>query len=171
MGKILKTGILFMATVVTAVSAVMSGCNTTGCTDMRSSIPRADFYDYATGKAISLDSLKIVGIGAPGDSMIVVPGEKISSVYLPLRTTADLVQWRIVYCYPSVFGDSEVADTLTFDYTPTPWFASEECGAMYRFTIHRFDYTRNLIDSVAVLDSIVTNTDLPTLNIYFRTEI
>ena len=41
---------------------------------------------------------------------------------------------------------------------------------MYRYTITRLSYTQHLIDSVAVTDSLVTNTDIKRLKIYFRTE-
>ena len=65
--------------------------------------------------------------------------------------------------------DEAYNDTLTFGYTSSPYFASEQCGAMLLYEIHSFKYTRHLVDSVAIVDSLITNTDLERIKIYFRT--
>lgn len=173
MRKILSSKLLIPCALaaVAALPLLTASCNTSGCTELRSATPRADFYDSATGTAITLDSLRIVGIGAPGDSVLYNPGESLQSVYLPMRATVNSTQWCIEYCYPSIFGDIHPADIVTFDYTPLPWFAGEECGAMYRYRINNLTYTTNLIDSVSIVDSLVTNIDRATVNIYFRVEI
>ena len=41
---------------------------------------------------------------------------------------------------------------------------------MFRYSISRISHTHNLIDSVALLDSTVTNLDLELIRIYFRTQ-
>jgi hypothetical protein len=40
---------------------------------------------------------------------------------------------------------------------------------MYRYNIKEVSYTTHLIDSIAVLDSLITNVDDTQLRIYFRT--
>lgn len=37
------------------------------------------------------------------------------------------------------------------------------------YTIKKVDYTRHLIDSVAVTDSVVTNVEMERIRVYFRT--
>lgn len=111
----------------------------------------------------------MTGIGARGDSALLVPGEKASSVYLPMRTGADRVSWKIEYAWKA-YAEEGVADTVTVDYDRIAWFAGEECGAMYKYRIRNVEYTRNLIDSIAVPDSMVINVDRPTYEIYFNIE-
>lgn len=40
---------------------------------------------------------------------------------------------------------------------------------MYHYKVTRFTYTRHLIDSVAMTDSLITNVDRETIKIFFRT--
>ena len=63
-----------------------------------------------------------------------------------------------------------VEDTLSFKYERIPYFASEDCGAMYRYRVVEMTYTRNMIDSVAMVDSMITNVNRRTIEIYFRTQ-
>ena len=158
-----------MCVIATALVVALSGCNSGGCTELRSSVPRAVFYSSTTSGQISLDSLLITGIGVPGDSTLYGPSERLSSVYLPMPALVNHVGWRIAYMHKSL-AEFDVADTITLDFDRTPWFAGEECGAMYKYKITRLDYTCNLIDSVVLVDSMVVNIDNATLNVYFRTE-
>lgn len=41
---------------------------------------------------------------------------------------------------------------------------------MYRYSIEKLNYTTHLIDSVGLVDSLITNADIETIRIYFRTE-
>lgn len=168
MGKILKPSLKWLpATVFTSVLfAIMSACNTIGCTDNQNSLPLAGFYSMATHQAIILDSIGIGGVG--NDSLFYGPDDRLSQAYLPFRSTEPSTSYYIRYMerkldYP------ELVDTLTFTYTASPWFASEECGAMYRYRITRMDYTRHLIDSVGIVDSLITNAEMERIHIFFRT--
>ncbi|MDE6170290.1 MAG: hypothetical protein K2F68_03925, partial [Duncaniella sp.] len=60
-------------------------------------------------------------------------------------------------------------DTVSFAYTSVPYFASEDCGAMYHYRITSLTYTTHVLDSVAVLDSLITNLERETIRIFFRT--
>ncbi len=62
-----------------------------------------------------------------------------------------------------------VEDRITFYYEAHPWFASEECGAMYHYRITRVSHTTQLLDSVGVADSLITNIERETIGLYFRT--
>ncbi|MCM1068229.1 MAG: DUF6452 family protein [Muribaculaceae bacterium] len=159
-------GLLYISAVVSMAAAIAS-CNSSGCLDNQSSIPLAGFYSSATGTPMTVSNIEIMGVGAPHDSVLVGEGA-ISQVYLPMRSTAGSTAWCFSYSQPGI-DDPAFNDTVTFTYTSEPYFASEECGAMYIYTISSVKYTTHLMDSVVLADSIVTNTDIERIKIYFRT--
>lgn len=143
------------------------GCSTSGCTDNMSSLPLAGFYSYRNHQPITLDSLAIHGIDSPGDSLLLGMGVPASMIYLPLRSDRAMTQYCISYGWIPV-ADKAMNDTITMVYTSMPYFASEECGASYRYRLHQVDYTRHLLDSIGVSDSLITNVDRERLQLYFR---
>lgn len=153
-----------------ALAVAVSSCSTTGCTDNRTSLPLAGFYAEGSGSTISLDSLDIGGIGAPADSLLLAAGERATQVYLPLRSQYSTTSFFIAYRYEALDFDF-LNDTITFDYDSTPYFASEECGAMMRYRITALRYTRHILDSIAIVaaDSVITNADIENLRLYFKT--
>ena len=156
---------LFAAAI--AAAAIAPGCNSDGCTEMRSAMPIAQLRNSATGEVATLDSLDIHGIGVAGDSLLVSAGTAVSKQYLPLRYSASSVRWCIAYRYAGLDND-RLNDTLTLTYTSSPWLADDDCGAMYRYTITGATSTTHLIDSVSVVQAEVTNLEDVNLNIYFR---
>lgn len=166
MGKLLT-----IASIVTVVGLTLlsTGCNTSGCVEMRSSVPRADFYSYPDMQPLRVDSLQITGVGVPGDSILYGLGEQLSSIYLPVPPAVNKVSWRIAYMQKEL-AEFDLADTITLTYNRQPWFAGPDCGAMYKYLITDIGYTTHIIESVAIVDSLVVNIDRTTLNIYFRTE-
>jgi len=146
---------------------LLSGCNSSGCTDNKSSIPLAGFYSYATLSPISVNKISLGGVDAPDDSLI-INNASASEVYLPFRAEHDETQFYIHY-HSRGIDDSAFNDTLTFRYNRLPYFASEECGAMYKYEVKEFSSTYHLIDSIALLDVNITNTDRETIRIFFRT--
>lgn len=161
------SGLIFSALFLACMlSLFIGGCNTAGCLENKSSVPLAEFYSSGEQKAVSITGIRIHGIGAPGDSAVV--NGNAAQAYLPLRSSHDMVKWCISYAQASVSAP-EFNDTLTMVYSSQPYFASQECGAMYTYHFERVSCTTHLIDSVAILDSLVTNVDIPQLRIYFRT--
>jgi len=127
------------------------------------------FYNMATGKPVTLDSLELGGIGAPGDSLLIESGSGVQWVYFPLRFDANETSFRFHYDYKKQGLDRpEFDDILTINYTSEPYFASEECGAFYVYRVTGISYTKHLIDSVAVLDSVINNVDMERFRVYFR---
>ncbi len=161
MGKILSI-FLTLAGAVTLYS-----CSSTGCTDNKNSIPLAGFYSYEELAPISVSSVSIGGVGAPDDSLLVKNGT-VSEVYLPFRADAGNSSFFFRY-EAEELNHEELFDTITFNYTPIPYFASEECGAMFRYKIENFTCTYHLIDSVGLVSDVMTNADVETIRIYFRT--
>lgn len=166
MGKLLKH-ITHSLLAACALPVALSSCNAVGCTDNQNSIPLAGFYSYSTLKAITVDKITVGGVGAPNDSVLIYNGST-QQIYLPFRPLQDTTAYYIHYNTKGI-DDASLNDTLRFAYRRSPYFASEECGAMYRYVVTSFDATRHLIDSVALVDSVITNIDRETIRIYFRT--
>ncbi|MCC8070628.1 MAG: DUF6452 family protein [Bacteroidales bacterium] len=145
-----------------------AGCNTSGCLENQNSIPLAGFYSSSTLTAISIDSVAIGGVGAPRDSLLSTGATAISQLYLPFRATDSSTSYFFRYISQGLNYDFLV-DTITFTYDTHLYFASEECGAMYRYYITEMTHTTHLIDSVAITDSLVTNLDVERIKIFFRT--
>lgn len=165
-----------MAVAAAWLSAVLPACNTQGCTDNHNALPLMGFYAMGVGddgapveRAIALDSIDIGGVGAPGDSLLVASGQSVGQLYLPFRYHSSRTAFYFCYHYKAQGIDKPVFnDTVTFTYDSEPYFASEECGAMYRYRIREVEYTRHLIDSVAVSDSVITNVERERMKVYFR---
>ncbi len=154
--------------VVAAVAlCIASACNTSGCLENQSSIPLAVFYSMDTKSGISLDSVAIGGVGAPEDSLLVSPGTVTARLYLPLRSDASSVAYFIHYGYEGL-DTAALNDTIWIEYDSIPFFASEECGAMYYYTITSLEHTSCFVDSIGIVDSLVNNVDTERLRIYFR---
>lgn len=96
------------------------------------------------------------------------PSQRNTQVYLPLRSSKDRTEFYISYKQKAL-DDPALNDTLRFVYESIPYFASEDCGAMFHYRISRLTYTRHVIDSVGLLDSTITNIERETVRIYFRT--
>ncbi|MDE5664946.1 MAG: hypothetical protein K2I31_03285, partial [Duncaniella sp.] len=102
------------------------------------------------------------------DTLLLGPGSRVSQLYLPFRSTKSSTEFYFQYKQKAL-DFPWLVDTLKFDYVATPYFASEDCGAMYHYRITAYSYTTHLIDSVAVTDSLITNIEHETIQIYFRT--
>ena len=154
-------------TAALACALVAASCSTDGCLDNQSSIPLAGIYSSETGAAISISGIQIMGVGAPNDSLLVASGS-VQQVYLPMRSTTNTTEWCFHYTQPGI-DDEAFNDYIRFTYTSEPYFASEECGAMYRYHITEVEYTTNLLESVEITESLITNTDVERIRLYFRT--
>ncbi len=151
--------------VLAVALAATTACNTSGCLDNGSAIPLAEYRSSLTGKAVTASGITIHGIGAPGDSVLVSGTQSVSQVYLPMRSSATVTSWCLTYADAVT---PPPTDTITFEYTSRPYFASEECGAMYAYTVRQARTTHTRIDSVVMLDSLITNADRVTIAIYFH---
>lgn len=159
---------IIKGTLAAMLATIVWGCNTNGCLENRSSIPKAGFYS-SDDNPIGLDSVCITGVGVQGGEPINKVGTSISQISLPMRSTMDNTTWEFGYQW-KYLGGGTLSDTISFDYESTPYFASEECGVIYRYHITDMRYTTNLIDSIILVDSLITNIDTEQIKIYFRTQ-
>lgn len=155
------------ACAIVASVASATSCSSTGCLENRNSVPLAGFYD-GTGASVALDSLQITGVGMPDDDPLLAAGDRVSSIYLPMRSVQQSTAWVFSYKWKDL-DFSELNDTLAFDYDTAPYFASTDCGVINKYRITRMSHTTHLIDSVVLADSLITNVDIEQIKIYFRT--
>lgn len=151
-----------------AATIALAACNTSGCLDNRSALPLAEFRSSATDAAIYVDSLEVAGVDAPEGAVLSEFTTRKSQLYLPMRSTASSTAWRFIYRQKALDFE-ELIDTVAFHYASIPYFASEECGATYRYRVERVATTHHLIDSVVMADSLITNVDKVSVLVYFRT--
>ena len=141
-----------------------AACSNDSCYDNGNSLPLATFYVGNNQQTIT--GLTVMGIGAPGDSLL-LDSASVNELFLPLRATTTsssylFQRWRA--------GDDEpflCSDTLTSEYEPIEFFHSIECGAMFNFDVKRVNCTTHGIDSVVLLTQLFTNSRTPALRIHF----
>ena len=156
----------FLLPIVLVMAALyLTACNDDSCYDNGSSLPLAALYLGNSQQTIT--GLTIMGIGAPGDSLL-ADSSALKEVYLPLRASVGTTRYAISrWVGAGTPMAQQLHDTLTLDYEPIAYFHSAECGAMYNFNLHDVRCTINGIDSVVVITPLVTNSRTPALRIYF----
>lgn len=166
--KKLLQPIMGPAFIVGLVIWILASCSNSECYDNKNSLPLAGFYSSSTRpQAISLDSISILGIDVPGDSILQDSVRGISEVYLPFRIDQNFTTYEIRYL-SGVAGQLGLNDLITFNYEIIPMFVSSACGAVYYYKITSIDYTQTFIDSVVCPTGEITNANVENLKIYFR---
>lgn len=144
------------------------GCSTSECYDNQNSLPLAGFYSSEEKPvAISLDSITILGVGAPGDSILQDSVRSLSEVYLPFRIDQNSTTYEIRYL-AGLPGIYHMYDLITFNYDIVPMFVSSACGTVYYYKITSIEHSHNFIDSVVCPTGEITNANSENLKIYFR---
>ncbi len=151
-----------------AAVIIAGACTNDECYENKNSLPLAGFYSSDSHPAsISLDSISIIGIGAPGDSVLHDSVSGLRQSYLPFRIDQGETVYEIKYL-SGMLGRYRIADTITFNYEIVPWFVSSACGAVYDYKITSIETTHNIIDSVVCPMGVIDNTNAENLRIYFR---
>ncbi len=164
-----KTGLTCVLTLFAAL-LLLEGCTTNDCNDNQNSLPLAGFYSsQAVPQAISVDSISVYGLRAPGDSLLLDSAKNVQEVYLPFRIDEPTTTYVLSY-HQKAISDSRLNDTVTFRYRSEPYFVSIGCGAIYRYVMEGIDYTTHIIDSVTCPEGVITNAPMQNLRIYFRVE-
>ena len=153
------------------LSPAISSCSTSECYDNQNSLPLAGFYSSEERpQSISIDSISILGIGAPGDSILQDSVRSLSQVYLPFRIDEGSTTYEIRYLGGEA-GKLRIKDVITFNYDIIPWFVSTACGTIYDYKITSIETTHNFIDSVVCPLGEITNANIENLKIYFRVDL
>lgn len=154
-----------------AVMVAMSSCSSGECFENKNSLPLAGFYGSGEKpEKIALDSISILGVGAPGDSILQDSVRGLSQSYLPFRIDQGSTTYEIRYLFGEA-GLLELNDIITFNYDIEPWFVSSACGVSYRYVMKSIETTHNFIDSVTCPAGVIDNMDAENIRIYFRTSV
>lgn len=148
---------------------LISGCSSDECLQNKNALPLAGFYSSQPDHAkISVDSIEVSGVNAPGDSVLSSGKTRISELYLPFRLDSDTTRYVFRYLQKDL-EFYRFRDTITFIYERTPRFVSSACGVSYAFKIKEIRNTGVIIDSVACPAGEITNMATQNIEIYFRT--
>lgn len=152
--------------VVMPLSFIIVSCDST-CDDNRNTLPLAGFYAMVEGKmqSVSVDSLQIVGLGAPGDSILSDMHSMASTVHLPFRIDQDETAYDFIARKDK---NTSIHDKVIFRYSRVPQFVSQECGVSYRFNINQISWEGAFIDSVTCPKGYIDNHPLENIHIYFH---
>lgn len=159
-----------LPTAIAAVTAVLltGACSNDICTDNQNSLPRAQFVNADLDAQISPDTIAIMGVGAPNDSLLYKAGTRLTDIYLPLRPNYESTSYLFHYTgrdttdpdTGEVTEDHTGDDLIVITYTTTPIFSGADCGAMYRYYITDMRHTTHGIDKIIISDPVITNTDM-----------
>lgn len=164
--RCLRCLLLFLPVLIAGIAIV--ACSSDECLGNKNSLPLAGFYSSErTPGEISLDSVSIYGIGAPGDSVLHDSVRSLKESYLPFRIDSDTTVYVIKYLQ-GMLGRLGIADTITFIYDIRPMFVSTACGAMYDYKVKEIRHTDYIIDSVTCPSGEITNLNTENIKIYFR---
>lgn len=115
----------------------------------------ASFYNSATNQTISPVTM-VQGVDAEG---LLFGDTAISKFLLPLtnRDTTRYVVWL-----------DSTSDSLTFIHETTQKYASVETGFYYEYKLLAVEHTQNRIDSIRIIDSLVTTKWNENINLYIH---
>ena len=162
-------GVLLPVLAIVSLCMAIVSCAGEGCTSGTSSVPRAGFYSSATGDAITIDSLSGYGVDVPGDSMLLRCQRNVHQTYLPLRISEGTSKFVIHYDQKDI-SDIRYNDTITLHYEAKPHFESDECGVFYMFDITGYECTNHFVESMELVYPHVSNIDVETIKLFFRTK-
>ena len=166
----IRRRIISALAIIAGLAGLVASCATDECYDNRNALPYAGFYGVMEGKmtTISIDSIRVYGIGATGDSILSEGNRAIANLYLPFRIDSDTTAY-VFKLINKAYEPYDIADTVTFIYSREARFVSSACGASYVYNIKEIRNTGLLIDSIAVPGDRITNADMENIQIYFNT--
>jgi len=166
--RVMRTFYRAVAPVVMTAVLIGAACTNDECFENKNSLPLAGFYSsVAVPASISIDSISILGIGAPGDSVLHDSVRGLKQSYLPFRIDSESTTYVIRYLQ-GILGRYRIADTITFNYEIVPWFVSSSCGVVYDYKMKDIVTTHYVIDSVTCPQGVIDNVNAENIRIYFR---
>ncbi|MFO7977102.1 MAG: DUF6452 family protein [Bacteroidales bacterium] len=120
------------------------------CEDATQNPVGVRFYSRAEGNSspATLDSLTVYGVGLPDDS-IYANQQQVQALELLLDSSKDSTGFVLVF--------PQATDTIWLNYQRHSTMISVECGFMAEYTLLSARFTDNLIDTLAINNSQVTN--------------
>jgi hypothetical protein len=148
--------IIHLLRLLIALSLV--SCTAGTCFDETESRSKAGMYKIDTKAVAAPDSLTLFGVGMD-TNFIYKKSLNIKKAEFPLNVQ-DTVSRFVVRI-------NGVDDTMIYKYTSYIHLISKDCGYTYYFTLDSISFTKNNIDSVAVVKNTVTTLDEENIRIYY----
>jgi hypothetical protein len=119
------------------------------------SLVEGTFLNSATKKAIS-SNITVWGIGREN---LWLKDTILQNIILPL-SAGDTTDYLISF--------DSVADTISFIHETTQKYASMETGFYYEFKLKSIEFTHHRLDSIQIIDSLVTMKWHENIKLYIR---
>jgi len=101
------------------------------------------------------DSITVIGIGKT-DSLY-ANSKNVQKINLPLRNDIDSTLYSLTY--------HNLTDTLIIFHSNQQQFISVECGCTYHHGLQKMRCTQHWIDSIAILDTLMTRAEATNITI------
>ncbi|HLN20056.1 MAG TPA: DUF6452 family protein [Bacteroidales bacterium] len=144
--------------IVIVAGIILSACTPEACLDETESYLKATFYSSATKQAVKPDSLTVFGSGMESNR-IYSAQKQLSMARLPLNNLTGFSAFII-----RINGRS---DTLNVNYSSFPHLISKECGYSFNHNVEKISNSYLIIDSIRIINPIVTNENRENIRIYF----
>ena len=144
--------------IIVTTFLLLNSCIPQSCTEKTVSLAGATFYRTGTGKIEAPDTVFLYCL--KDDSQVFY--EKVikkNVIYLPLDASTEKCDL--------ILKINQTTDTLTFDYSTFPFLISKECGYILCFSITDCKSTKNIIDTIVVVNNRVTNKNEENLRIFY----
>ncbi|HLP73898.1 MAG TPA: DUF6452 family protein [Bacteroidales bacterium] len=135
----------------------LTSCTPGSCFEKTDSLLDVSFYDFATRKAKTPDSLTVFGLGFDTNT-IYSASKSIRKASLPLNSASD----NSVF----IMRINNFTDTLYVFYSSYPHLISKECGYTFYHQIDSVLHSRNEIE-ILINQRTVTNLDEENIRIYY----
>lgn len=140
------------------ISRTLISCVPQTCNEKTESFAGATFYKMGTGKIEAPDTVSIYCL-KNGNPLFYEKLVKRSIIYLPFDASAEKCSFLLKI--------NQSTDTISFDYTTFPGLISRECGYTFYFSVTGYITTKNIIDTIIVVNSRITNRDEENLRIFY----
>lgn len=136
-----------IAAIIIAVFMKIVSCTPESCLEETVAKAKVPFYLSSTQKNTAPGNLTIFGLNT-GTVNIYADSKNVSRAELPLDPSTDNCGFVVII--------NGVSDTIMVTYDSYPHLISIECGYTYYHTTGVLSYTRNIIDTIIVRNTLVT---------------
>ena len=140
---------IFVAITITAVIQMIS-CAPESCLEETVANVKVPLYLNSTQKIKAPDSLIIYGLSRASDKLY-NSAKRTTQADLPLNPSTESCGF--------VIRINRVPDTIMIKYESYPHLISKECGYTYFHTIDSISYTKHIIDTIIIMNRLVTTVD------------
>ena len=147
---------------------MLHACNSTGCTDNKSSLPLAGFYSYQTLQPVTIQNISVGAVNAPDDSLLIEAGNA-SKLYLPFNIGGKTIQRFSYGIWTKDLTTQGISTPLHSITTAYLTLLQKNAEPSYQYEVVSYTHTSHHIDSVSVPRPVINNIDRESIQLFFRT--